>query len=135
VTTTRPRPRVEGELPAESVVDIDHPRHQVVSREQPRLGRAVAVHRAVIVEMIAREIGEHRGVEPHGAHARLVERMRGDFHRHVRGAFAAQLFQSALHRNRVTGSQRARGEPVRATSTDSAHVAGGSACGFEGLRQ
>ena len=127
--------RVEGELPAEGVVDIDHARHQVFAREQPRLGGAVAVHRAVIVEMIAREVGEHRGLEPHGTHARLVERMRGDFHRHVHGAFTAQLVQRALHGNRVTGGQRARGEPLRATGADGAHVARGPARGFERLRQ
>ena len=80
--------RIDGELAAERVVDVDHARLQVRAREQPRLGGAVVFHGAVIVEMIARQVGERGGAEAHGADARLVERVRGHFHRDAGGAAA-----------------------------------------------
>ena len=92
--------RIDGELPAERVVDVDHARHQVFAHEQPRLGGAVAFHGAVIVEVVAREIGERGGAEPHRAHARLVERVRGNFHRHAGRAAGAQAGERALHGDR-----------------------------------
>ena len=51
--------------------------------EQPRLGSAVSLHGPVIVEMIARKIGEQRGLEGHAVHPALVEPVGGDFHRYA----------------------------------------------------
>jgi hypothetical protein len=48
--------------------------------EQTGLGRAVCLHVTVVVEMIAREIGEHGEIEGDAIHASLVERVRGNFH-------------------------------------------------------
>jgi hypothetical protein len=53
--------------------------------EQRLLGRAVGFHAAVVFEVVARQVGEHRHVEMHAIHAPLVEADRGDFHRRRRG--------------------------------------------------
>ena len=76
--------------------------------EQPRLGRAVGRHVAVIVEMIAREIGERRGVEAHAGAALLIERVRGDFHGHgvERRARAAAPAADARSPHRAWCAQR-----------------------------
>ena len=47
---------------------------------------AVGVHRAVVVEMIAREVGEQRDVERDAVDAALVEAVRRHFHRDARRA-------------------------------------------------
>ena len=136
VTMTRPRPRGSmRELPAERVVDVDHTRDQVVAREQPGLGGAVALHGAVVVEMIAREIGERGGAEAHRADARLVERVRGDFHRDAGRAAGAQVGERALHGDGVAGGQRARDQLPRPARADGAHVGGRPAGVFQRLRQ
>ena len=49
--------------------------------EELRLRRAVGRHRAVVVEMVAREVGEQRDVERDAVDAALVEAVRRHFHR------------------------------------------------------
>ena len=67
---------------AEAVVEIDHGVLQAGPVKQPRLGRAVALHGAVVVEVVARKIGEQRGRRRLDAvHPALVEAVGGDFHR------------------------------------------------------
>jgi hypothetical protein len=80
------------------VVQVDHRGLQPRPSEQLGLRRAVAGHVAVVVEVVAGEIGEHRDVEMHARHAALVERMRADFHRHRLRAFVAQPCQQRVHR-------------------------------------
>ncbi len=81
------------QVAAERVVEIDHRRLQPRRGEQARLGRAVAGHVAVVIQMIAGEIGEHRHVEVHRIDAALVQRVRTHFHRHRLRAGVAQLGQ------------------------------------------
>ena len=51
--------------------------------EQPQLGGAVGVERAVVVEMVARQVGEPRRREPHPVEPELVEPVRGGLDRRV----------------------------------------------------
>ena len=57
-------------------------RGQVV--EDLRLGQAVVVERAVVVEMVAADVGHACHVEPHAGDAALVPRVAGNFHCRVR---------------------------------------------------
>ena len=68
--------------------------------EQPCLGAVVRVHRAVIVQMIAREVREHDGVELDAIHATLIEGMRGDLHRDPRHAPVDEQTKEALELDR-----------------------------------
>ena len=44
--------------------------------EQAQLGLAVRVERAVIIQVIARQVGERRGGQPHTVQAELIEAVR-----------------------------------------------------------
>ena len=116
--------RIDGELPAECVVDVDHARDQVFAHEQPRLGGAVTFHGAVIVEVVAREIGERGGAKTHRADARLVDRVRGDLHRHAPGAVGPERasVRCTVIASPVVSPLAVR---ARATGADGAHVAAG----------
>ena len=65
------------------VVAVDRRGIEARPREQPRLRGAVRIHVAVVVEVVAREVGEHRDVEAHLVDAALVERVREDDERRV----------------------------------------------------
>ena len=77
---------VREHRPARRVVDVDDrrlavfrafPAHKV---EKARFRALVVVERLMVVEMILREVREHRRIELDARHAVLVERVRRDFH-------------------------------------------------------
>ena len=84
------------QLAAECVVEIDHRRLQGRPGEQPRLGRAVGVHGAVVVEMVAGEVGEHGDVE-------MRRRRRGPARAHARTTSIATGWRPA---SRICASRR-----------------------------
>ena len=51
--------------------------------------------------MIARQIGEYRGMKAHAGAAILIERVRGHFHRHRIEARGAQCGQQPVQRERI----------------------------------
>jgi hypothetical protein len=53
-----------GQFTPAGVVEIADRQAQARPGEQPRLGLRVVRHAAVVIEMIARQIGEHRDVNP-----------------------------------------------------------------------
>ena len=96
----RPRQR----LPR-GIVGVDH--GDAVRRElldEQRLGREVRLHRAVIVEMIAREVREHRRLEREPFDASLMQRVRRRLHRHGAHAAIVQRAQHALQLDRARAS-------------------------------
>ena len=77
----------------ELVVAIEHGerrRRRAGAFEQLLLGREVGFHRAVKIQVIAREIGEDGGVEAQAVHAPQLQRVRGDLHG---GVGAAKLLE------------------------------------------
>ena len=124
-----------GQLRTEGVVDVDHAVRQVRPRQQPRLGGAVGLHRAVIVQMVARQVGENRRVEAHAVDAPLVEGVRGDFHAHALGAQRAQLRQLTLQRDGIGGRVQRRGDLRRAAKAEGADIGCGTPALLERLRQ
>jgi hypothetical protein len=57
--------------------------------------------------MIAAEIGEAAGRNAHAVEAALIESMRGGFNGEMRHAFARELIERAVQRNRIRGGERA----------------------------
>jgi hypothetical protein len=70
-------------------------------REQSQLGREIIFQRRMIIEMVAAEIGEGAGRDPHPVEPALVEAVRGRFHGEVGHAFAGELIERACS---ATGS-------------------------------
>ena len=64
------------------------------------LAARYALHRAVIVQMVAGEVGEHSGAERQAVQSPLIEAMRRRFHRHVGRAPRHQLGERGLEIDR-----------------------------------
>ena len=88
---------------AKRIVDVDDAHGHAGQRKQARLSLAVRLHAAVVVEMIASQIGECRDPEANAIDPRLIERMRGDLHRRTACAELLHLRQLTLHRHRIGG--------------------------------
>ena len=61
----------------------------------------------MIVEMIAAEVGEAAGRDAHAVEPMLVEPVRGGLDREMRDAFAGELIQRAVQRDRIGRGERA----------------------------
>ena len=68
--------------PSVLVVDVDDADDGATGLEQQRLGPEVLLDRAVQVEVVAAEIGEHGGVEPRPVDAVQGQGVRRDLHHH-----------------------------------------------------
>ena len=75
--------------------------------EQPQLGGEIGLDGRVIVEMIAAEVGEGGGLQPHAVEPVLVEAVRGGFEGQVRDALGGQLRQRLVQGDGVGRGQRA----------------------------
>ena len=101
------------ELAAELVIDVYHRVLQVRPMEELRLGGAVIFHGLVIVEVIARKVGEQCRIEFDAIDATLVDAMRRNFHCAAHDPVGMQSGQLRLQRNCVRrgvhrGVQRSR---------------------------
>ena len=65
-----------SQLATELVVLVDDCNFQSVDAKQPGLGGAVTFHVTVIIEMVAREIGEHGDIEMNAGNPVLFQGMR-----------------------------------------------------------
>ena len=63
--------------------------------------------RRMIVEMVARQIGEGAGGDAHAVEPVLVEAVRGGFQRQMRDALARQLVERAMQFDRIGRGERA----------------------------
>ena len=85
------------------IVDVDDGDLRLgtgVAGEEAGLHVEVGVHRLVIVEVVAREVGEHGGAELQAQHALLVDTMGADLHH---GLFAAGVAHLREHAENVEG--------------------------------
>jgi hypothetical protein len=88
---------------AVGIVEIDH-RHAVLGQklgEEPQLGVEIGLHRAVVVEVILREIGEGRRAGADRLHPPLVQPVGGRLHRHAVDPVGADIGQERLQRQGV----------------------------------
>ena len=70
-------------------VDDGHAIRRQQLGEQAQLGGEVGLHRRVIVEVVAAEVGEGRGLQSDAIEPELVEAVRGRLERQVRDALLA----------------------------------------------
>ncbi len=123
--------------PALGRVEIEH--GGAVARqklgEEPRLRREIRGHVGVIVEMVARQVGEGRRREREPVEAVLVEAVARRLERDVIDAGPRKLLQGAVERHRIGGGQAAgpgeigaddaeRAETRRAATRDAARSGG-----------
>src|SRR6185437_1973993 len=120
---------------AETIIDVDYPHGEARPGEEARLGIGVGSHRAVIIEMIAREIGERRGMEAHTADPILIERVRGNFHAHRLGAERPHRGKAAVNGHGIARGVLRAGERAREAEPDGAHVGRGTAAMAQRLRE
>ena len=85
------------------VIDIDHGGAARLDQvaEQPQLGGEIGLECRMIVEMIAADIGEAAGRDPHAVEPVLVEAVRGRLDREMRDALVGELGERACS---ATGS-------------------------------
>jgi hypothetical protein len=108
-----PRGEFVRQRGAPLVVDVDHRRAQARPVEERTLGGPVGSHAAVVVEMVAREVGEQRDVD-----VRLVQAAFGDadgrrFQRAGRKALIDEAPEGSVQRDGVRGGQPGGAHAVR----------------------
>ena len=75
--------------------------------EQAQLGGQVGLHRGMVVEVIAAEVGEGGRLQPHAVEPELIEAVRRRLEGQVRDAFGRQLGQRPVQRHRIGRRQSA----------------------------
>ncbi len=114
---------------------IEHAARESWRFEQPRLRGRVGLERAVVVEVIAREVGQHCGVEAHGCDALLVESVRGHLEAEHRRTVVARFGETAVDGHRIRCGQPRVTQLARTAEADGAEVRAGHAAERSGLRQ
>ena len=119
--------RLRRQLTAEGVIEVDHPATQIWPGEQLGLGCAISLHAAVVIEVITRQVGEHRNVELQCGDTALVQTMGRHFHGHGAGTGLLERRESGLHADRIGRCvlallQRAM-ETVAQSTNDAARLA------------
>ena len=98
--------------------------------EQPQLGGEVGLEAQVIVQVIARDVGESAGGNVQAVEAVLIEPMRGRLDRKMGDLIAGESVERSVQRDRIRRRQRAVGGAARRDDTDSADARGAvSECG------
>ena len=92
--------------------------------EQAQLGGEIGLHARVIVEMVAAQIGEGRGLQLHAVEPVLVEPVRGGLEGEMRDAFARQLGQRLVQRDGIGRGEAAVDAAVRLDEADGAERGG-----------
>ncbi len=113
----------------------DHDRMlQAVPMKQACLGLAIGLQRAVVIEMVAGQVGEHRDVEFDAVDPPLRQPMAGHFHRQGRCAIVAHVAQDGLQVRAVGRGVGQRGEGVDAVAKR-ADAGAAAAVAAQALRQ
>ncbi len=90
------------------IFQVDHHRHQCRPGEQPGLCRGVGLHRHVIVEMVARQVGEYRDRDARAVEPPLLQPDRRSLHRDQFHAAACEGRELLLQADRVRCRERRR---------------------------
>ena len=88
-------------LQTQRVIEIDHRRPQARPLEQFFLGRRVGFHGAVVVEMVAGEIGKHGDIDANAVHPPLFDTDGTGFQGYRSGPGSAELGQVTHQRRRL----------------------------------
>ena len=104
---TRAPSKVIGQATPEGVIQVDHLATQARPGEQLGLGGLIGLHAAVIIEVVAGQVGHHRDVEFQCGNPALLQRMGGNLHGHSLGATFLEVVEGRLHGDRVGRGQAA----------------------------
>ena len=90
-------------------VGVDHRRRSTREQlaKQAQLGVEIGFLRRVIIEVVARQVGEGAGGEPHPVEPLLIEAVRGGFKREMGDADAGEFVERLVQRDRIGRRQRA----------------------------
>ena len=121
VSSTPARQR-RGKARAHRVADIDDGVLEPGQPEQARLRLGIALHRPVVIEVVARQVAERGDAQAHGVDAALVEGVRGHFHRDVARAGVRERPQLPVQRDDVRRRQRAARDLRRKSRAERAEV-------------
>ena len=105
-------------------VDDGGPARRQQLGEQAQLGGEIGLHGRVIVEVVAAEIGEGGGLQPHAVEPVLVEAVRGGLEGQVRDALGRQLGQRLVQRDGIGRGERAVDAAVGLDEADGAERGG-----------
>ena len=122
------------QLATEVIVQVDHPALQVRPGEQLGLGGAVGFHRTVVVQVIARQVGEHRHIEVQRRDAALIQTVRGNLHGHGARAGLLEVGQGRLHGDRIGRGVAAALQGIVEAGAEGTDDAAALAQQVEGLR-
>ena len=89
------------ELPTGRIVHVDHGVPCTARTEQGELRLTVGLHRPVEVDVVARQVREHRHVEHGPRHTVQREGVRGDLHHHVGRAVGRRIRDARLELERL----------------------------------
>ena len=117
------------------IVSIDDGLTAMMGGVQQPFRRFVVLHVAMVVEMIAAEIGKHRGGKLQGRYAVLYQTVGGDFHRAEGSPLPDQTGEHMLNVHRGTGGVFSWNDFIQQTVTDGPHHRAGFAEQLCPLRQ
>ena len=102
------------------VIGIDDGRgaRRQQSLEQPQLGGEIGLEARMIIEMIARDVGEAAGRDAQAVEPVLIEAVRGRFDREMGDAVAGERVDRAVQRDRIRRRQRAVSLAARRDDAD-----------------
>ena len=92
--------------------------------EQAQLGGAVILHRTVIVEMVARQVGEGAGGEGNPVETVLAETVARRFENQMVDAGPGEIGEVAVQRDRIGRGQRALHVMIRGVDAEGAEAGG-----------
>ncbi len=104
---TRAAGKIGGQAAAEIVIQVDHLAAQARPGEQLGLGGLVGLHAAVVVQVVAGQVGHDRDVEFQRGDPALLQGMGGNLHGHGLGATFLEVVEGRLHGDRVGRGQAA----------------------------
>ena len=120
------------------VIDIENGgarRFGSAALEKNLFGAEIFVHGVVVVEMVAREVGEGGGAEAHAVDALLIERVARDLHAHALGTVRMQLRELAVHAHGIGRGVHSGGDLGRYAHSESSDVGGRPPAPLERLRE
>ena len=111
------------------VVDVDH---RAAARreqrlEQAELGIEIGFQAAVVIEMVAADVGEGAHPHAHTVKAALIQSMRGGFHGDVGDAVGGKAFERAMQLDGIWRGQRPIGGAARRHHAERADARGAPA--------
>jgi hypothetical protein len=120
----RARRQVFHDAHAGRIVQVDHGGFQARPVEQLQLGRFISCHAAVVVQVVARQVGKQRRVEMHAVRAAQVQCNRRDFDGQRLRARVAALRQLLRQQHGVRRGVAGRVECRFAPRIELAHAQG-----------